>query len=540
MAVRPAAALVLAHCRGVWNQAAREGGQTAKIGGAIVIGVVAVFLVPISVVLFMIAKATAASLAASTDAGVLAFWAGEQALFSFFFPLFGSFRMKPAFPASRFGRFPVTRFELLLAEIPASLIEVFPILGVGGIIVTNAAFAVAMPRMIPATVVVAAASVCWFIATMFIGSAIVALLVRSRAATIMSICAVFSLAAFAGLQGIRAVVRGMRVVINVWLPALVDALPLTRGYEGVLALRDGAAGEGFALIAWHVGATALLVAIAVPVHSWRVSAELESARWRLAPVRPLRFDTPAAGIGTVYVRQLLGSTIGRAGVIVALFMTGSLSFVAGIVRAVESERGPLPEELARTFQRLEMIPWFAVFPLFLVVAIGSQIWTNQFGFDGGSLRGILSLPVAPQQILLGKTFGLAKYFAIQLGAGLLPVLAFAPPTVGHGIIGAAIAVIGVVVVAGLGQVLSVRFPRSFSGATWGGPLPLYISWIPLATIIFLAVVLAGLYAFGELALRGGGAAFLALAAIGSCFVYRATLPVLGTLMMQHRERLLTM
>jgi hypothetical protein len=534
------AALVLAHWRGVWNQTSREAGQGAKIGGAIVIGVVAVFLLPISVGIFNIARSTGASMAASNDAGVLAFWAGEQALFAVLFPLCGAFRVKPAFPVSRFGRFPATRFELLLAEIPASLVEAFPILGIGGVVATNAGLAVAMPRMIPAIAVVTATSVCWFIATMFIGSALVALLARSRASSVVAISAAFALAAWAGIAGMRTVFRLLKLAINAWLPAAVGVLPLTRGYEGILALHNGDTRRGLTLIAFYAGATALIAAIAVPLHSRRLSAENEPSRWRAASARRLRFDTPVAGIGALYFRQLLGSGVGRTVVVVSIFMTGTMAFVLGIMRAVESEGTPNPIDLVRTIHRIETIPWFAAFPLFLVVAIGSQIWTNQFGFDASSLRGILALPVSPQQILLGKTFGLAKYFAVQLGGALLPVLAFAPPTPRHAISGAAVAVLGTVVAAALGQALSVRFPRSFGAGASAGTLPLYLSWIPMATLMVLGAAVFVLSVIGDVVWGGTGPALLVAAAIGSCMLYRAALPRLAAWMMEHRERLVTM
>lgn len=540
MALTAAAALVVAHWRGVWNQASRESGQGAKIGGAIVIGVIVVFLLPISVVLFHLARGTGGSLASSNDAGVLRFWTGEQALFAFFFPLFGGLRFRPAFPASRFGRFPVSRLQLLVAEIPASLVEVFPILGIGGIIVTNAALAVAMPRAMPAILVVATVSLCWFLASMMIASAAWSLLGRSRVATIVAVAAAFACAAWIGVQGIRSVFRGLKIAINVWLPALIDVLPVRRGYEGVVAVQHGAIGKGIALIGVYAAATVVLVVVAVVVHAKRISAEIESSGWRVGVRRSIRFDTPAAGIGSVYVRQLLGSGMGRTSVLVSGFMTASLSFVVGIVRAVKLEGGQLPEDVARTVERLDSIPWFALFPLFLVLAVGSQIWMNQFGFDASSLRGLLSLPIRPEQILAGKTSGLARFFSIVLGAGLLPVLAFTPPRFGTAIAGASVAVIAVMFAAGAGQTLSVRFPRSVFATASAGTLPLYLSWIPFAAFVALGLAVTAVHGMGELIIRGGGAALLVAAAAGSCLLYRAALPQLGTWMLDHRERLLTM
>lgn len=57
-------------------------------------------------------------------------WNGLQAVFTLGFGLCGSFRYRPAIDTIRLGHFPISPLQLLLAEIPAGMFEVFPLLGV--------------------------------------------------------------------------------------------------------------------------------------------------------------------------------------------------------------------------------------------------------------------------------------------------------------------------------------------------------------------------------------------------------------------------
>jgi hypothetical protein len=97
-----------------------------------------------------------------------------------------------------------------------------------------------------------------------------------------------------------------------------------------------------------------------------------------------------------------------------------------------------------------------------------------------------------------------------------------------------------VVAAALGQALSVRFPRSFGAGASAGTLPLYLSWIPMATLMVLGAAVFVLSVIGDVVWGGTGPALLVAAAIGSCMLYRAALPRLAAWMMEHRERLVTM
>lgn len=533
MALTAPAALVLAHYRSTWNRATHDSVRGARVMSAIVAGIAVAFLLPISLMMLHLSRRTGMSLAEGGDFEVLNFWTSMQAILSFVFAILGSFRLKPAFPMTRFGRFPLSALDLLLAEFPASVVEVFPILGILGLLFTNAGLAIAMPRMAPVIVLIAVDSVVTFVATMFIASALVSWIGGSRIATAFAVGVLAAAVYFTGLESVR-------IVINVWFPAIVHALPLTSAHEGMIAWYRGQVATGVERVGWATFATAVLFIIAGAVHHRRVVTESGARGWRLSRASAIHFESAASGIGKLFFRQVVTSSVGRSVLGISFFITAPLCLVVALGRQAGAEGKVLPEEMVRTLDHVGTMPWVAIVPLFIIVGFSAQIWVNQFGFDAGSIRGFLALPITPGDFLLGKAYGLSKYLGVQLALALIPLVALPRPHLRHVIAGAAVAVAGAVVAIALGQVLSLRFPRAFSASGIGTNLPMYLSWIPMVTAVGLGVVLLGLYAIGEAIVRNAGIVLLIVVAGGLCFAYRAAIPRLGEWMNVNRERLLTM
>jgi hypothetical protein len=61
--------------------------------------------------------------------------------------------------------------------------------------------------------------------------------------------------------------------------------------------------------------------------------------------------------------------------------------------------------------------------LFLaVLPTMDELWLNQFGHDGPSVRGLLLLPVRPEQLLLARTLGMARIQASRAAVALAPLV----------------------------------------------------------------------------------------------------------------------
>ncbi len=531
MAVSVPLALVRAHYRSSWNEIIRSAGSGGKAATIGMIALAAFFVFLPGVFAVRIGLALGGELAAASDTGVLHNWNGLQATFTIGFALLGSFRLKPAFPFTRFGRFPITPLQLLLADLPASLFEVFPLLGVAGLILTNVGLAIRMPAASPLVMLLALDGVVTMVTLTFIGAAILSAVGRSRIFTVTLVAAVVATPFFVGA-------RGMRVVLKEWLPQFVQAIPGSRGYAGLLELRDGRTMAGLSGIAIATVASAALLVIAAAVHQRRLVAEVENAGWRIGGGGAFRFSTPASGISRLFLRQLFASGAVRGQFLMPLFFTLPAAFIVWLGRSATAEGRGLPDDIIWLVTRAGSAPWFAVVPL-LAVGTNAQIWMNQFGWDRGGFRTLLLLPLEPRDILAGKLAGLARFTAMQVALGVVPLLVVRFPTIREAIVGVCVGGVTLVVSTAVGHAVSIRFPRGVDG-TAGLQVPLSISWISPVTLIGIGAELAGVYAIAELIVKGAGIVALVLSFAGAIVLYRAILPRIAALLMENRERLLGM
>ena len=150
MAVRVVRALLVAQARGTWNRMWRESGLGAPLAMVVVLAFVALIVAGPCLITLRLGLDLAAELEASSgDGASLLRWSSFQALFTVLFAVLGGFRHRPAFTFQELGRFPVSPFQLLLAEIPVGLFEVFPLLGGAGIVFSNLGLAIRMPAASP-------------------------------------------------------------------------------------------------------------------------------------------------------------------------------------------------------------------------------------------------------------------------------------------------------------------------------------------------------------------------------------------------------
>ena len=183
------------------------------------------------------------------------------------------------------------------------------------------------------------------------------------------------------------------------------------------------------------------------------------------------------------------------------------------------------------------LPWGGLLPP-LAMVLSSELWINQFGWDGPGIKTLLLMPIAPRDLLLGKLLGLAGLLAVQLGLAVLPLAAVRPPRFVDLVWGLGAGGFALLTLGGLGHVLSAGLPRDLAGRALG-PAPGFASMLASAAANALVVALLLL---GFRVGRGAGPWGLALAMWALCgvaaLVYWRVLPLLGERVMALREQLI--
>ncbi len=526
MALNEPVALVLAHYRSTWNQIARDAGLGGKVVTVVMLVIVGLVMILPGLMAVNLGFSMGGELAQPADAGVLRNWNLLQVTFTLGFALLGSFRFKPAFPFTRFGRYPITPLQLLLADLPASLFEVFPLLGAGATVCLSIGLSLRMPRLSLLILLLMFDGVVAMLATMIIVAALWASLARHRRVAIAFVASMVVASYAHGLHGLKES-----------LLALAQAMPISRGFAGVVALRSGRVSAGLGGIAIATVSAIALFAAAAQIHGRRLMAEVESDGSRSGSERMLDFSSPASGIGRLFLRQLLGGAV-RVQLFLPLLFTGPVAMITAFIHGGRAAGKTMPEDLVRLVARGDTVMWFAIVPV-LAVAMNPQIWMNQFGWDRGGLRTMLLLPLEPRDLLAGKLRGLIAFTAIQTTIAVLPLFAMRRPALGEVMIGLASGGLALIVTTAVGHLLSIRFPRRIDGVA-GLQIPLHLSWISPVLLLVTITGLIGVHALGELVAKGAGAIALILTLAAAVAVYIAILPELGKALRANRDHLLAM
>lgn len=535
MAVRDSAkvvrALLEAQARNAWNRTRREsalGGPVATL--AVLLLVAAVLALP-GLLTLGLGLDLGEELRASPDPALLQRWNAFQALFTVVFAVLGSFRHRPAFQFRDIGRFPVTPLQLLAAELPASLFEVFPLLGAAGIACSNLGLAVRLSAAAPLVAILAVEGIASMVAVLFLAATLRRFLLRRRARALAFGLGVLAAAMALGREGFRTLFRS-------WIPQLIPILPGSQGYAGLLDLGQGNPATGLARILAALAATAALLTLAAWLHRRQLGGESSPTGPRQRACFDLRFERPASGVGRLFFRQLLDSKAGRVLLFGPLMFSAPAILLAWAIQYDASRDRLFRDATERLSAALGGVPIFEIF-LVLVIVLDSQIWMNQFGWDREGVRTLLLLPVAPRDLLVGKTLGLLRFTALQALIGVPPLFSLTTPSLRDAISAVAAAGSVFLVVAGTGQVFSSRFPRA---AAWdgGAALPLYVSWVPTVLLLIMAGALTGVHAIAGLAGEWATAGALVALFGAVAALHAAALPTLESRLRLEQERLLRM
>lgn len=455
------------------------------------------------------------------DPGSLFSWNLLQALFTTAFGILGAARYKPSLTATAIGAYPIRPTDLLLAEFPASAVEVFPLLGIAGIICSNAGLAVAWPQASPGILILAIQGMIVMLALQILAGGLKRFLTRHWGVALIAAVACFFAVSFMGKA------RTVRII-----EIIIANLPGSLGYSGLMEISLGRIGHGLATIGLSLIAAAALIVIAGRVHYRALFVEEVSSSLRLMQGAPLRFGSPAMAIGRLFLKQLLSTDSGRQHLFLPLSFSVSYAFVLWALRKLIQENEALPELFASHAESLFHLPFLGLF-LFLLVPLNSEVWMNQFGWDRAGIRMLLSLPISHRDLVLGKMFGLLRLTLLQAAIGVIPIIVTRPPNLEESIWGIGAFGTAFMITTGVGHAVSARFPRAVE-RKGSANLPLSRSWIPTVLVGALA---AGLISVGEIAdLRVACFVILGL----SILAYIRLLPIISARVHHHQERLLQM
>ncbi len=182
---------------------------------------------------------------------------------------------------------------------------------------------------------------------------------------------------------------------------------------------------------------------------------------------------------------------------------------------------------------------WAFLGLYVLSVLGGQLFVNGFGYDGHAVRWAFWQPQPLRVWLLGRNLAQGVFACVQM-AGLGCMLFALIPGAGPRLLALPPAsfACGLLVMLGLGNLLSVRYPRRFhfSLARRDRPATAAFMWmlIALGGCALLVLAALGLSGQGPLALHLALAGLVALGAI----VYRLLLPVAERRMALQREALI--
>ena len=287
--------------------------------------------------------------------------------------------------------YPASFSSLFSAEIIAGLGDLFPAAVASALVAIIGGVAIAAPKSLVVAPFVLLEGVITAILVQLIVSSLASVLVRRiRFAFFL----LFLLPVFVGgfldtFHPSPATVAELENALR-WLGRALTASPLGMATRSMALAGDGHYAHALKLHA----APMLSVAALAWITSRVILLDIEPREGEgSGQSRLWSFDKIEDGIAKLSWHTIMGSQVGRFGFIVPLF-------------AVVVIRGPLSQLVGRG-------PWTVPAAFMYVSLSASSLQLNQFGLDGHGVKCLFFLPIRIEDILRGKTRGLAFYQAAQ-------------------------------------------------------------------------------------------------------------------------------
>jgi hypothetical protein len=533
LAVSPLRALLTAQAQSTWNRLQREGGEASFVAAGLVALVAAAAVAPPVGACLVVGRSYGRGLAAGED--LASNLAGFQALVLGLAVLSGLLEHRLTFSIAGFRLYPIPRLPLLAAELVAGLLNLLTLLGSLCCLALAVGLSLGAPRAAPVFVLIGLQALLWIALVQHLVAMAKRVLAGSRLAAAAGIVAVIALslhlAPWTG-QGLQETVRGAARSLTVAL----QALPFSQAYRGVEDLLQGRPAAGWLRQLVLLAASALFFALVAAVHFG--SAGLASGARSRKPERLWSCGSPVTAMARVFQGQVLGSREGRIALFLPLVVSVCLAITIVAMSEVQARvaTGPVPWPL-RLVGLWASLPLTGIFLALLPTM--DELWLNQFGLDGASIRSLLLLPVRPEQILLGRTLGMLRIQALKTALGIGPLLCLCRPALAEVAWGLGASGTVFIVLAACGHLVSARLPRRVQqGAFLGSSAtPLTAFLVPPAVELPTFAVLILTYEASALVGPWGPALGMSLLLVAAAIGYARVLPFLGARVMALREHL---
>jgi hypothetical protein len=538
VALKTLRALLTAHVQSQWNQTLRQSGLAGKASTIAVFSVVSLVLMIPSFMAFKYGIYWGDQIKETPESALLA-WCGLQAQFTVVFALLGGFRHKLTFSFKELGRYPLPRIQVILAEIPAGFFEVFPILGGIGILFSNLGLAIKLPEWIPLILALTLHGILSMLILLVIAGSAKRSLMKQRKRTLIIGLIILLTVIFVSKAEIRLI---LRTIVIFFMPILmadqpyIPFLPGSQGYTGMVNLMTGDITGGILLLLGACVSTTVLLILAGWIHYKEFSTEHAASITGKHHAHEIKFRFPAGGVSLVFFKQLLASISGRLMLIMGFLLTCSGAGFAYMIRQELSEGEVVPSQMVMIMELLGEIPFYGLM-LYIVVMFDSEIWMNQFGWDRGGIRTLLTLPISTKDLLLGKMMGIMRFYLLQILIASVPLLFVYTPSLSELIGGLSAAVTLLLICTATGHLISVRFPRPIH-RDGSSNIRFSLLWIPLALFIIISFYLTIVRLIGGL-FGAWGSSLSMVAVLGITLIaYFWRLPHLSKEVYYERENLL--
>jgi hypothetical protein len=536
VAVSPLRALLTAQAQSTWNRLQREAGEASVVAAALVAVLAAIATAPPVYACFVVGRSFGRALAAgqSVAGAVTAF----QALILFAAVVSGVLEQRMTFSMGGFRLYPISRLPLLGAELVAGLLNLLPLLGALCSLSLALGLSAGAPLATPVFLLVALQQLLWIALLQHATGIAARVLAGSRMALavfgVAAVALVLRVALAAG-HGLPEAVRGLVASIT----ATLQVLPFAQAYRGAEDVVGGDLAAGGARQLLMLAASGLFFAIVAALQFGTAGLGTAARGGRLE--RPWARGGPVASFARVFERQLLASRDGHVAVYLPLVV--SVCLALSVLAASEIQGRAAADKVPWLANAAELWAGLPLVGLFLaILPTMDDVWLNQFGRDGPAVRGLLLLPVRPEQILLGRTLGMARLQALKGAIGIGPLLVACRPAPSELAWGLAAAGTVFLVVSACGHLVSARLPRRVQDGAFLGssPTPLTAFLIPSAVQLPTFAVLILAYEASAPLGPWGPALGLSLVLAAAAVAYARLLPFLAERVMALREHLVEM
>lgn len=530
--VGPLRAILIARGQELFNQLQREAGGVGLAGAAVV-----AILVPLA----LAAPAAGAYMTGLRLGALIAHPAGGAAAAVTLSGMLLVIPLSLGFLAGVLGGddegglsvrgYPVSRQTRLAARVVSSSVEMLPLLALAILAGLTAGLSVAQPASSPIVLLLCAQAAVWVLIIQHLARGL-------RAAGLAQ--PAFALLAL-GALGLLILAKQSRPLLFAAGRLLREWLwysPTTFGTQGLVDFASGDLATSWLRQLVPLAVTALAIDSTA---RWAARADEEARGHRGGFGRPeplWSFDTKARGIAKLFFKAVTHSRQGLTLFFLPPFIAAMIVAVSSAI-AEDLARAPLPAFLKnRAPDSLDAVPLFGILP-FLLVHLNSELWLNQWGWDGRAVRTLFVAPIAVRDLLLGKLMGLGTIVTAQylMTAPLVSLLR--PPRAAELLWGLGGGAFALIVMGGLGHVLSAGLSRPLDqrgkinrtesfAAMLAGLLVLGAALTPVLLAFAIARPL------GE---WGQALGLWSLAALGFAG-YRRALPFLGQRVRDMREQFL--